>query len=284
MMKPIERLIFRINPSSYLLFNRLRRKVRRQYETEKQKHYRERKTADYLLISPTNCGRTWLRFLLGTILQNSYNVEQDNPHYLYAFSELNPYIPAIKAIHERYGQFGLYDDKKIIYLARDPRDAVVSRYHQHYRNNPKYRDVNDFVLNSSELEDYVRQYNDWKSNYQQTADFMLVRYEDMKTDIHHELKRIIDFLQLKVKPDAIEKAVEYSSFQKMQSLEIKGSLSHSAGVFSKPSQHDDRQINANSLKVRKGKVGGYKEELSSEAIAYGDKIVREQLDSFFGYS
>ena len=39
----------------------------------------------------------------------------------------------------------------------------------------------------------------------------------------------------------------------------------------------------NSFRTRKGKVGGYKDELSQEDQDYIDNQVKENLDLFYGY-
>jgi len=39
----------------------------------------------------------------------------------------------------------------------------------------------------------------------------------------------------------------------------------------------------NAMKVRKGKVGGYKEEMSHKDRKYVDKMVKENLDPIFRY-
>ncbi|MEM8613457.1 MAG: sulfotransferase domain-containing protein [Cyanobacteria bacterium P01_H01_bin.105] len=286
-MKSIDKFIFNLNQPSYRLYNKARRKIRRFYESDLQKHYRERREAEYLLISPTNCGRTWLRIMLGRILQNAYGIEDVNLHYLYSFSELNPNLPAIKAIHEKFGQFGTYKSQKIIFLVRDPRDALVSRYHQHrnlYPDYEKYDNVDDFMRNSTELSTYIEDYNTWIRHRHQAMDFMLVRYEDLKAKTFSEIERILSFLNLKIEASDIKDAIEYSSFKNMRSIEIKGSSEVRAGVLQQPVYDGSKtQINENSLKVRKGKVGGYREELSSETVNQIDTLVQQTLDFSYGY-
>ncbi|MEL7333165.1 MAG: hypothetical protein AAFN12_13035, partial [Cyanobacteria bacterium J06560_2] len=60
-------------------------------------------------------------------MQQRYLVESRssvNLHDLYRFSEANPFLPSIKPMHEKYGQFGnSYAGQKVILLVRDPRDA-----------------------------------------------------------------------------------------------------------------------------------------------------------------
>ena len=283
-MRKIRYFVFNSHQPTNSLLERAYRKLRRHYEPEIDKHYREREVADYLLISQTNCGRTWLRILLGRVMQVTYSVEKVNLHYLYSFSELNPNLPSIKAIHEKYGQFGSYETKKIILLVRDPRDALVSRYHQHKHEYPSYQDINDFILNSSELLSYIEDYNLWWQNSRELAGLLVVRYEDMRANTQYELTRVLDFLEIEAEPATIADAVEYASFKNMRSIEAKGSSEVRAGVLRTSAIQGGVLSDQNSLKVRKGKVGGYKEELSSEVVNFMDDLVREKLNSSYGYT
>ena len=279
-MKRFDQLLFQLHQPSYLWLGRAQRKLRRQYETERQKHQRERRTADYLLISPTNCGLTWLRAMVGRILQVAYDVQDVNLHYLFSFSERNPYLPQIKAIHEKYGQFGTYEQKRVILLVRDPRDALVSKYHQHKQNYATdYPDINAFILEGPELAAYVNDYNRWYENRHGPADFITVRYEDMRADTYGELERIIAFLQLTVTPEVIHSAIEFGSFKNMRSLEVSGSSVLRARVL----QTGGQQTADNQRKVRKGLVGGYKQELSDQAIDHMNGFIQAHLHPTYGY-
>jgi len=279
----MDRLIFRLSPLGYQYYNRARRKLRRQYETELQKHYRERQNADCLLISPTNCGRTWLRIMLGRMMQATYHIEKVNLHYLYSFSELNPTLPRIKAIHEKYGQFGQYQNQKIIFLVRDPRDALVSRYHQHKSEYSDYATPDDFILNAPDLAKYVEDYNSWQQHRHMTAGFTTIRYEDLKANPTIELRKVAQFLSLSFTDEVIAEAIQYASFDNMRAMELNGSETVRAGVL----MTVDRKATVpeeNRLKVRKGRVGGYQQELSAQAIDHLNSYIQAHLNPTYGYS
>lgn len=279
-MKRFDQLLFQLYKPGYLRLGRAQRKLRCQYETDRQKHYRERRTADYLLISLTNCGRTWLRAMVGRIMQTAYDVHDVNLHYLFSFSERNPNLPSIKAIHEKYGQFGTYERKRVILLVRDPRDALVSKYHQHKHDYvDDYPDINAFILEGPELAAYVNDYNRWYENRHVPVDCMTVRYEDMRADTYGELEKIVAFFQLAVTPEVIHSAIEFGSFKNMRSLEISGSSVLRARVL----QTGRQQTSENKLKVRKGLVGGYKQELSDQAIDHMNRFIQANLHPVYGY-
>lgn len=279
----LEQCLFSISPPLHRVLNRARRRIRPLYESDRQKHLRERQTADYLLLSLTNCGRTWLRIILGRAMQHHYNLGNNtNLHDLFSFSEAVPTVPAIKPMHEKYGQFGnRYDQQKVIVLVRDPRDAIVSRYHQHKSEIDEKlgcTSLDDYVCEGSELSDYIQFYNDWQTHKASAQDVLIVRYEDMKADTFKSVERVFDFLQLSIQPEAIHEAIDYASFKNMRKIELEGSKQIRTGVMS------SRDVNnPASFKVRKGKIGGYRSELSAASIKLVDGWVTAQLDPTYGY-
>ena len=291
-----QRRLFALSPSAYRVFDRIRRRVRPLYESDMQKHLRERQSADYLLLSLTNCGRTWLRVILGRAIQlhyaQIYAQSTSNPsaspladvnlHDLFSFSERVPTLPAIKPMHEKYGQFGnRYERQKVILLVRDPRDAIVSRYHQHREELAQklgYDDLDRYVCDSDDLAAYIQFYNDWYDYRDRTQAFLTVRYEDMKADTLASVQLVCEFLELPLTPIDIKEAIDYACFQNMRKMEIEGSEQVRTQVMSA------RNIeNAESFKVRKGAIGGYRAELNPDSVAWVDSAISAQLNPIYGY-
>ncbi len=274
----LQKALFTVHPPTYRLFDRARQKLRPQFESAAQKHLRERQSADYLLISLTNCGRTWLRVILGRAIALHYHLPNHiNIHDLYRLSEANPHLPAVKPMHEKYNQFGHgYVGQKVILLVRDPRDALVSRYHQH-KKELSFDSLEDYITDSTELADYIQFYNDWQTHEEATG-LLVVRYEDMKADTLKEIRRVFEFLNLPVTSDEMEQAITHASFQNMRKMELKGGKEVGIGVMS------GRDVNnPDSFKVRKGAVGGYRMELPESLAAAMDAAVRAELNPTYGY-
>ena len=273
----LQKALFAVHPPTYRLFDRARQKLRPQIESAAQKHLRERQSADYLLISLTNCGRTWLRIILGQAIALHYDLANINVHDLFRFSEADPRLPAVKPMHEKYDQFGHgYAGQKVILLVRDPRDALVSRYHQH-KDELGFGSLERYVQESTELADYIQFYNNWQT-HPEAADLLVVRYEDMKADTLRETSRVFAFLDLPIAPDEMEQAIAHASFQNMRKMELKGGERVGIGVMSA------RDVNQpDSFKVRKGAVGGYRAELPTGLIAAIDEVVRTTLNPVYGY-
>ncbi|NET11079.1 MAG: sulfotransferase domain-containing protein [Symploca sp. SIO2B6] len=240
-------------------------------ESAKDKHYRERKSAEYLLISQPNCGRTWLRMMIGKAMQLAYDIQEIKLTKLYYFSELNNHIPAIKVIHERYEQFGSYENKKIILLVRDPRDAIISRYFSE-RHQQNGLSLSDFIWQTNLVDDYICFYNTWLNNIHIPKAFLLVFYEGLKRKPLQELKRVCNFIGIKINEKIIKEAVEYASFENMRKMELEGKIGSG--------QKKDLN-NPETLKVRKGKVGGYRDYLNTEDVQALDRKICEHLDPFY---
>jgi hypothetical protein len=79
-------------------------------------------------------------------------------------------------------------------------------------------------------------------------------------------------------PDArvFQEALEFSRFENMQKLEA-------AGAFDSNILHPGDVRDPESFKVRRGKVGGYREYLSADDQRFAAAAMTE-LDARFGYS
>jgi hypothetical protein len=105
---------------------------------------------------------------------------------------------------------------------------------------------------------------------------MLLRYEDMMTDVASQLWRLLAFLRVSnVKPAIVDRAVALGGFESMRGLEKRDELR--SGRL-RPANRDD----PNSFKVRRGKVGGFGDYLDSEDLEYVNAVMKS-LDPWFGY-
>ena len=92
-------------------------------------------------MSFPKCGRTWLRVLVGRALQVHYGLPDDTDvTELAHLAELDPRVPSVLVTHDDDAQWkapadverdkGGYRHRRVILLVRDPRDVIVSLYHQ----------------------------------------------------------------------------------------------------------------------------------------------------------
>ena len=117
--------------------------------------------------------------------------------------------------------------------------------------------------------------NDWARILPGLPRAMAVRYEDLQARPGATLATIAHFIDQPATPMEIEAAVAFASFEALRAKER-------AGFFERhlaPGRPDDPQ----SYKVRQGKVGGYRLELTPEQIAEVDAIVATELAPDHGY-
>jgi hypothetical protein len=264
--------------------------------------YAHRKT-DVYIISYPKCGRTWLRLMIGRAISQHFKLPQDeNLLFLRWQSKPHPQLPMITVVHEDRPMLkspeeleiskDKFRDKKIIFLARDPRDVIISSYFEMkkrgnlFGDNPYETrkavfsgDLSEFIDRSQGGFDTILQYyNIWVENRQIPAGFLLVRYEDMKQDPYRELRRVLDFLGLNViDADAVNEAVDFAAFENMRKMEAAGSFQ---GGMLNPAEISDQE----SYKTRKGQVGGYKNYLSESDVQRLNRKIQNDLSPYYGYT
>ena len=247
------------------------------------------------IIEYPKCGRTWLRLMLGKAIALRFGFgDEVNLLEIEEMVRLHKDVPRIKITHEdtvppkkapeleRDKQ--CYKNKKVIFLVRDPRDIMVSQYFQMTKRQYEYdwqyhSDISSFIRDERYGVDTLLHFmNIWYENKSVPSDFLLVRYEDMKTDTCKELERVIKFIGIEgVGREITCDAVNFADFDNMMRMERENSLN--SGRL-RPVDIDD----AESYKVRKGKVGGYVDYLSDEDIGYLNQKTKTILPDYFGYT
>lgn len=173
---------------------------------------------------------------------------------------------------------GKYKDKKVIFLARDPRDIMVSAYFEMTRRKGlNFPDISTFIRDEVYgIDKLIAYMNIWAENRHVPADFLLVRYEDMQADTCLQLRRVLEFIGLpNISDEIVHKAVEFARFERMKKLETSMVVNTSELL---PGDLNDPE----SFKVRRGKVGGYKDYLDHNDIEYLNERIRRNLSDYFG--
>jgi hypothetical protein len=279
----------------------IRNQIRSLTPRELRRWNAHRKT-DVYLVSYPKCGRTWLRLMIGSAIAKHFSLTEDEDTlFLRWKTKPHPQVPMItvthddrpmlKAAHELQASKEKYRSKKVIFLARDPRDVIVSSYFEMkkrgnlFGDNPyeTRRGVYDGDLKGfidrevGGLDTILRYYNIWAENRSIPRDFLLVRYEDLKRDPQIELRRVMDFLGLQVISAAtMQEAIDFSSFENMRKMEAEGRFQ--SGML-KPAEKNDQD----SYKTRKGKVGGYADYLDSQEVERINHKMQTVLSDFYGY-
>jgi hypothetical protein len=266
-----------------------------------KEEFRKLQLADWVLVSWGKSGRTWFRVMLSRFYQVKHRLpvnrllEFDNLH------KRQPRVPRVFFTHNNYMRDYLnewdnldhFAGKKIVLLVRDPRDVAVSQFFQwKYRMRPhkkllnKYpphgADVNawDFVTNPDcGVPRIVDFFNGWARALPDLENLLIIRYEDMRSDPAGVMKQVFDFVGTPGTDEEIDKAVEFAAYENMKKLEEK-SLFKGSGARVKPGN----KSNPNSFKVRRGKVGGYRDYFEDAQVTEIDQMVNTKLDPVFGYA
>jgi hypothetical protein len=107
-------------------------------------------------------------------------------------------------------------------------------------------------------------------------DTFLLRYEDLRADPERRLGGLLAFLGSPATPDELADAVTFASLERMRRLEDGGERLIRRGRAG-PGRAD-------SYKARRGKVGGYRDELPPATAAALDAMIDRDLDPVFGYT
>lgn len=255
-----------------------------------RKTYLRNKTDVYLVSFPKS-GRTWVRVFLAKYcsLVTGRRMDLDFDSWIVRKGE-----PRIMFTHAGYQAQDIFDveryvasftGKRVILLIRHPCDVCVSYYHQllHRTDAEDQRTLGfspDVTLSAFVrsprfgLERIVAFMNIIAKRSNSFEELLIVRYEDLRND-PALFQKIILFCGMPLSEDHLKGAQDYADFDNMKKLELQGALDD---VRIRPADPD----NANSFKVRRGKIGGYKDEFSEEDIEYAEKVLRD-LDPTYDY-
>jgi hypothetical protein len=277
------------------------RRVRIERWLRGREETRRLERADVAVVSFGKSGRTWLRVMMSRYYQLVFGIPERVLLGFQNYHRRNAKIPKIFFTHDNYikDYTGTFDSKapfygkRVVLLVRNPKDIAVSQYFQwQHRMRPAKKLLNRYPPHGSEVSPFefvmdehvglpgiIDYLNLWAREAERIEDLLIVRYEDMRKDPGAVLEKVMQFVDgEKPEASAVSEAVEYSSVENMRKLEEK-SVFWLSGSRMKPGKKGD----PNSYKVRRAKVGGYKDYFSDDEAAQIDALVSETLSDAFGY-
>lgn len=260
------------------------------------------KRCNYVFVSHGKSGRTWVRVMISRYFKLAHDripegiiLGFDN------FHRLNPTVPKIFFTHDNYLRRYLgnpdslkdFYGRKTVLLVRKPQDVAVSQYFQwKHRMKPYKKKLNNYPAHDADLSVYevvmhqgqglpriVSVLNKWTAEMDNFKDLLVVRYEDLRTQPEREMARLMAFLGETVDPQIVKDAVEFSSVENLRKMESENYFWRSGSRLKAPDSK-----NPDSYKVRKAKVGGYRDYFDDEEVARIDAFIDQNLKPGFGYT
>jgi hypothetical protein len=227
--------------------------------------------SDVFVASYPKSGTTWTRFVLFEVLSGlpaGFKATNELMARIGKHSKGLSLLPGggrLIGTHEQYRK----DYKRAIYIARDPRDVVLSEYAflrslEYFRGSlDQY--ISTFLFTCGSAYGYgpwQRHVASWlDAPIAQSNDLLVVRFEDMRRDPVTWFTRMVEFLDVDVNEDKIRLAVENNTLQKMREKEDKEPVRASIkGRF-----------------VRSGSVRGWVSQLSSAQVRLIEQHAGESL-------
>jgi hypothetical protein len=256
----------------------------------------------FVAVGYPKVGNTWLRVTLGRYVQRLHNLPDLPLFELGDAARLADIVGQAGAGYFTHAPLEwtaqtavdlTYENvvhpfrgKKVILLVRHPLDALVSFYKQNvHRVKPKpfSGDLVEFIESPVfGLNKLIAFYDLWK-DVLDVGNVLLWRYEDARANTEVSLREVLTFLQLPVLERLISEAATYGSFDNMKAMEkshtplryrSSGFQIFASGDLSSP----------DGFHVRKGQVGGFRNELLPEQADKFELVIRNRMAPKFGYS
>jgi hypothetical protein len=229
-------------------------------------------------LLPTCIGTTWLTMLSEKLYKMNCQIIQSNGERCRKCEDVSKskHLPSPSRIR------GRGDDASLI-IFRDTRDVIVSHFHWAPHG---IKNIKNFVFNTTVgAMEVIRQQNEWASLVRwlnpMKQDFLVMYYEDLLANTFKGASDIARVIGLNLSKEAIEKAIQASSFDAMRTKEETGKLAlkkhpESAQKLQKSSDKPPEQLFG--VMTRKGEAGGYVDELDRDTIKYIEKLMKSKLD------
>lgn len=264
--------------------------------------------AQLLIIGHPKSGNTWLKVMLSRLYQVRHDLPSNRLINTDELAVRNAAVPRLAASNGHYSYEGVIGEalapdaqdselrhKPVLFIARHPCDIAVSWFFQFTKRQSaaKQELINHFIEHpidrrTVEMWEFVRgsdiglpflvEYlNTWAHNIRYLDSGLIIRYEDLRAQPASALRRVVAHMGEHFSDEEIDEAVAFGSFDNLRKLET-------AGFFRQGGMRLRDASDPDTFKVRRGKVGGYRDYFSPAQVAELDEIVATRLSPEFDYS
>ena len=157
-----------------------------------------------------------------------------------------------------------------------PAKKAMNKYPAHEADISVY----DFVKDENQgLSHIIEFMNNWARELSSIEKLLVVRYEDLRTNPEQEMARIVEFLDLEGNEEFLRDTAEFASVENLRKKEQENYFWRSGSRVQAKDVNDP-----NTFKVRKAKVGGYRDYFDNDQVAELDAMVDSRLLPVFGYT
>jgi hypothetical protein len=156
-----------------------------------------------------------------------------------------------------------------------PHKKGLNKYPEHGAEVGVYQFVMDEEAGLPKVIEFL---NAWTKELSSIKEMLVLRYEDLRADTAGELGRALLFMGQEPTAAELADCVSFASVENMRKLE-EGKVFWLAGSRMRAKDKE----NPNSFKVRRAKVGGYRDYFEDHEVTAIDRMVEERLLPGFGY-
>ncbi|XP_037038671.1 sulfotransferase family cytosolic 1B member 1-like [Bradysia coprophila] len=165
---------------------------------------------------------------------------------------------------------------KIVYVAREPKDAAISFYH-HYYNMYKYCGTKNEFLDSflhGIVEhgcywDHVEQFHLLRPHY---PNLLFITFENMKHNLEHTLNELCNFLDKTLTAEQLQRLANHLQFDNMKkNPAVNPPYIEEAAQKNRPG--------SGFAFVRRGITGSYKDEMTPEYVRKFNEMTKKRFET-----
>jgi hypothetical protein len=206
-------------------------------------------------VSYPKSGRTWIRYILSQ-LNYEHLIAFHHDHFEFSDGGKPAHSFGASSRLEQYPE-----TEKLVYMDRDPRDVMVSLYHQ---ITGRFGDVFEYRGSLSQFlrDDYfgaanLKGFRDMWEEIVNRRGFLKISYEECHFDTNSVLRQILNYYEIEVSQSHLSEAIAKGTLENMKAVEA-------SMHFPEPWL----RYRNDSPKVRQGKVGGFRDVLTEADSAF----------------